>query len=179
MKNFGFTAYDRVAFLGTNGKMNEFSAAVGLTNLESLDEFVSLNRRNHKQYADELAELKGLSLLAYDEAERCNYQYVVLEIDESKTLIGRDQLMEILHQENVLARRYFYPGCHRMEPYNSLYPDAYLSLPETERLAERVLTLPTGQQINSQVIRSVCNIIRTVLANADEVCKLIEEKSAA
>jgi len=179
IKNFGFTTYDRVVYLGTNGKMNEVSAAVGLTNLESLDDFISINRRNFTQYADELAGLEGISLLAYDDAERGNYQYVVLEMDESKTLVTRDQLMDILHKENVLARRYFYPGCHRMEPYASLYPSAHLLLTETERVADRVLTLPTGQTITPEIIRTVCNVIRIALAKADEICKLMEEKSAA
>ena len=43
--------------------------------------------------------------------------------------------MKILHAENVIARRYFYPGCHRMEPYKSLFPNAGLVLPETEKIA--------------------------------------------
>ena len=119
MKNFGFTNYDSVNYIGTNGKMNEISAAMGLTNLESMDDFVSVNRRNYKQYEAELTGLEGVSLLTYDEDEKCNYQYVVLEIDEARTIVTRDELMEILHKENVLARRYFYPGCHRMEPYRS------------------------------------------------------------
>ncbi len=41
-------------------------------------------------------------------------------------------LVRVLHAENVLARRYFYPGCHEMEPYRSYFPHAGLVLPETE-----------------------------------------------
>src|SRR6185369_16835713 len=121
MRNFGFTSYDRVDSLGINGKMNEVSAAMGLTNLDSMDEFIGINRRHYKQYEDHLAPFAGISFLPYDDNERSNYQYVVLEIDESKTGVTRDELLQILHAENVLARRYFYPGCHKMEPYKSLY----------------------------------------------------------
>jgi dTDP-4-amino-4,6-dideoxygalactose transaminase len=103
----------------------------------------------------------------------------VMEIDELQTGVKRDQLMQILHAENVLARRYFYPGCHRMEPYKSLYPDPLLSLPETEFVASRVLTLPTGQAITADIIRGVCAIIGTVLANATEVRKRLEERQPA
>lgn len=179
MKNFGFTNYDRADYIGVNGKMNEVSAAMGLTNLESMADFIKLNRSHYKQYKDELAGLEGLNLQTYDEGERSNYQYVVLEIDERKTVVTRDQLMEILHAENVLARRYFYPGCHRMEPYKSIYPDAHLLLPETERVAAQVLTLPTGQAVTPEIIRAVCNIIRIALENGGEICKLFEEKPAA
>jgi len=163
MKNFGFTFYDRTDYIGTNGKMNEVSAALGLTNLESMEDFIVVNRRNYKQYSEELSGLEGVSLLAYDEGERCNYQYVVLEIDDSKTIVTRDQLMEIMHKENVLARRYFYPGCHRMEPYRSYFPQAGLLLPETERLTNRVLCLPTGTGVNEDQISTICGILRMVV----------------
>jgi dTDP-4-amino-4,6-dideoxygalactose transaminase len=169
MKNFGFTDYDRVDYLGVNGKMNEISAAMGLTALESLDDFVQINKENYRTYRIELAGLPGLRILAYDEKEKCNYQYVVLEVDEVTTNIDRDQLVEILHAENVLARRYFYPGCHRMEPYRSHFPHAGLVLPNTERLTKRVFSLPTGTAIGNEDIKGVCQILRFLLENAPEV----------
>ena len=84
MKNFGFTYYDRTDFIGTNGKMNEISAAMGLTNLDSVDDFIAINRNNYLQYAEELAGLEGVTLLTYDEKEKSNYQYIVLEIIKRK-----------------------------------------------------------------------------------------------
>ena len=96
MKNFGFSGYDNVIYIGTNGKMNEFSALMGVTNLESLDEFISVNRENYESYKRELRELPGVSLIEYDQREKCNYQYIVLEIDESITGVTRDQLVDIL-----------------------------------------------------------------------------------
>jgi len=80
-----------------------------------------------------------------------------------------------LHKENVLARRYFWPGCHRLEPYSSLYPKAYLSLPHTERVAAQIMTLPTGQTITPEIIRVVCDIIRTAFEQATEIRKVLEE----
>lgn len=179
MRNFGFTSYDQTNAIGVNGKLNEVSAAMGLTNLESMDEFIAINRQHYKQYEDELAGLAGISLLHYDESERSNYQYVVLEIDEATTGVSRDQLMQILHAERVLVRRYFYPGCHRMEPYRTLYANKQMSLPHTESVAARVLTLPTGQTLKPDMIRRLCEIIRTVLDNATEVRKLLEERLPA
>ena len=144
MKNFGFAGYDNVIYVGTNGKMSEVSAAMGLTGLESLDEFIAANRRNYAAYRAGLQDMPGIQLIAYDEAERCNYQYVIVEVDEATAGISRDDLVRVLHAENVLARRYFYPGCHQMEPYRSYFPHAGLLLPETERLTQRVMSLPTG-----------------------------------
>lgn len=161
MKNFGFSGkHDEVIYVGTNGKMSEFSALTGLTNLESIDTFIAVNYENYEVYREELSDLPGVTLISYNQQEKCNYQYVVLEIDERITGVSRDRLVEILRAENVLARRYFYPGCHRMEPYRSYFPNAGLVLPETERLAQRVLSLPTGTAVGREEIRKICQIIR-------------------
>lgn len=169
MKNFGITYYDQVEYVGTNGKMNEMSAAMGLTNIESMDEFIAVNRRNHGEYQRELGGLPGVRFMTYDEAERCNYQYVILEIDEDAAGLSRDALQQVLWAERVLARRYFYPGCHRVEPYRTYFPDAGLRLPETERLTRRVLALPTGTAVGPEEIGTICRIIRLAMAHGGRV----------
>jgi dTDP-4-amino-4,6-dideoxygalactose transaminase len=165
MQNFGFVNYDKVIYLGTNGKMSEVSAAMGLTSLESIEEFIGVNRRNYETYREGLAGLPGVTLFSVDEAERHNYQYVVVEIDEAQTGVSRDLLVEILHAENVIARRYFYPGCHRMEPYRSYFPHAGLLLPETESLCQRVLILPTGTAVSEEDVGEICKIVRFAVSN--------------
>jgi dTDP-4-amino-4,6-dideoxygalactose transaminase len=169
MKNFGFHGYDNVIYVGTNGKMSEVSAAMGLTGLESLDEFIQVNRRNFKQYQKELEGIPGLRMIAYDETEKCNYQYVILEVDEQVTHLNRDQLVQVLHAENVLARRYFYPACHHMEPYRSYFPHAKLVLPETEKLVQRVMSLPTGTAIDLEDITKIGRIIRTAIQYGPDI----------
>ena len=169
MRNFGFRGYDNVIYIGTNGKMTEVSAAMGLTSLESIEEFVSTNRRNYMTYRRELDGIPGVSVMTYNEGERTNYQYIVLEIDELTAKLTRDELVDVLTAENVLARRYFFPGCHRMEPYRSYFPHAALVLPETERLCHRVIVLPNGTGVGEPAISQICQIIRTAVANAPAV----------
>jgi len=169
MKNFGFSGYDNVVFIGTNGKMNEISAAMGLTSLESMETFVDRNLQNYKDYQRGLADISGVNLLTFNEDEKCNYQYIVVEIDEEVTRINRDDLMTVLIQENVMARRYFYPGCHQMEPYRSYFPNARLLLPETEKLVKRVLCLPTGNAVGSDEIMEICLVIRVAVQHGREI----------
>jgi dTDP-4-amino-4,6-dideoxygalactose transaminase len=169
MRNFGFAGYDEVVYLGTNGKMSEISAAMGLTSLESMDEFISVNRRNYELYRAALADVPGLRMIEYNQAERNNFQYIVLEKDRAATALERDDLLDILWAENVIARRYFYPGCHRMEPYRTLDPKAGLTLPVTEELAARVLLLPNGTAVDEKEIIEVCGVIRLVMAGAEAV----------
>jgi dTDP-4-amino-4,6-dideoxygalactose transaminase len=169
MKNFGFSGYDNVVCLGTNGKMAELAAAMGLTSLESMGDFVETNQNNYLRYQRELRELPGIDLIGFDANEKQNYQYVTVLVNEGKAGLSRDQLLQVLHAENVLARRYFYPGCHRMEPYRTLHPHAGSRLPITERTADSVLILPTGQAVGPEDIAQIAWIIRTALEKAGEV----------
>ncbi len=169
MCNFGFVGTDRVSYLGTNGKMSEVSAAMGLTSIESMEKFVAANQANYHVYHERLRAVPGLSLLRYDESERCNFQYIVCEVHPDECQLSRDQLVTLLTAENILARRYFWPGCHNMEPYRSYFPNAGLLLPHTEELAGRVLQLPTGASISALEVQRVCDIIERAMELGGEL----------
>lgn len=169
MKNFGFAGFDNVIYIGTNGKMTEMSAAMGLTSLESVDEFIAANRANHLLYQEQLSGLPGVRVLRYDEEEKNNYQYVVVEIDESAAGVSRDAIVRALHAEKVIARRYFYPGCHRMEPYRSFFPHAGMLLPQTERLCDAVMLLPNGTTVADADIRRITALVRLMIENGEEL----------
>ncbi len=164
MTNFGFSGYDNVIHLGTNGKMTEVCAAMGLANLEAIGDLVALNRSHYEAYRAALADVPGVALVQYNANERCNCQYIVAEIDPARSRVSRDALIQHLHANNVLARKYFWPGCHRMEPYRSLYPYAGMLLPETERLAPRIVVLPTGTGVTREEIGLICGLIKNAVA---------------
>lgn len=161
MRNFGFSGYDNVIHPGTNGKMIEVCAAMGLTNLDRHDEVVAINRRNHEVYATALAKFPGISVLNYDPAELNSYHYIVIEVDKTCTAT-RDQIVTSLQAENVLARKYFWPGAHKMKPYRDLFPHAGLLLPNTVATAAGVIVLPTGPSLSNDAVTTVCRIITTV-----------------
>ncbi len=154
MQNFGFEGMDNVTYIGTNGKMTEICAAMGLTNLSQIDEFLEINRRNYEAYNNAINNIKGLSLIEFDKEEKCNRQYIVVEVVDDYPL-SRDELMTKLHKSNVRARRYFWPGCHRMEPYRSLQPNSGMMLSVTEEVAERLLVLPTGTCVDESKIKQI------------------------
>lgn len=159
MRNFGFAGADRVIYSGTNGKMIEMAAAMGLVNLDAINDFAKLNRRNYQLYSRQLNQIKDLSMLSYQEHEKNNYQYIVVEINADFP-ISRDDLVKVLHAENILARRYFWPGCHNMTPYREYQPNAGLLLPSTLEVAEKVIVLPTGTNIGEDEITVICEIFR-------------------
>jgi dTDP-4-amino-4,6-dideoxygalactose transaminase len=159
MRNFGFSGFDNVIHPGTNGKMPEINAAMGLVNLEALPDFVAANKRCYDEYVRAIAGIPGLSVLAYDEATAPNYQYVVLEIGPEFGA-SRDEVVAALHAENVLARKYFWPGCHGMKPYRDLQPHAKLMLPGTLVVAERVVVMPTGPSLPDGAVDFIGGLLR-------------------
>jgi len=176
MRNFGFVDYDKVIYVGTNGKMTEICAAMGLTSLEAMDDIIAINKRNYEAYRRGLSGLPGITVINHDTTERSNYQYVPAEVAPGAAPLTRDELIAVLHAENVLARRYFWPGCHQMEPYKSLQPNASLLLPETERGAPRIMVLPTGQAVNVEAVGQICDVIRTALESSSDVRAALARK---
>lgn len=167
LRNFGFAGTDLVVRYGTNAKMHEMSAAMGLVSLSHVAEYVAHNRSNYDAYRTQFADLPGLRLLELDETQQHNYQYIVVDVDATCAGLTRDELLRVLHAENVFVRRYFYPGCHRIEPYASHGEQP--SLPVTERLCDTVMLLPTGDSVTGDHIEIIGALFRRALLDPDAV----------
>lgn len=167
MRNFGFSGYDQVSRLGTNGKMQEISAAMGLCLLDELDRLLDTNRRNYRAYHEAFQSVRGISLLKLDRPEALNCQYIVGTLAPDTPPGLRDLLVEVLWSENLLARKYFHPGCHRAAPYAARAPAPVL--PVTDDLCQRVLVLPTGTAVEPEHIRQAAECIRFILEHAGEI----------
>ncbi|MFJ4100257.1 aminotransferase class I/II-fold pyridoxal phosphate-dependent enzyme [Amycolatopsis japonica] len=167
MRNLGLDDNRETVACGINGRMTEAAAAMGLTSLEAMEAFMEINRANHESYRDGLAGLPGVKVYEQADEERANHQYVVIEVDAATAGIHRDAVQAALTEQNVLARPYFHPGCHMIDPYRER-PDVHtpLPLPRTEALCERVLSLPTGTAVGPAEIAAVCEIIRDACAGA-------------
>ncbi|TCO44770.1 DegT/DnrJ/EryC1/StrS family aminotransferase [Actinocrispum wychmicini] len=155
--NFGRRADGGIGSVGTNAKMTEGSAAMGLTSLEALPESVAQNRVRYDMYRAALADIPGIEVHRYDERHRNNHQYLVVKVDAAVTGLHRDALLDLLVAENVMAQCYFSPGCHQLEPYVTESP---VSLPMTERLAGQVLALPTGPSVSGADVSAIADLIR-------------------
>jgi len=116
-----------------------------------------------------LHAIPGCRLLKYNESEENNFQYIVIEISERDFGLSRDQLVDILHAENIRARRYFYPGVHNMEPYRSHFPNAGLVLPSTNRVAAEVMSLPTGTAVDDGMVDQICQLLAFAAANSESI----------
>lgn len=165
IRNFGFTNVDEVGMIGTNAKMNEMSAAFGISSLEEVASIIEANRQTREAYAHHLDSLPGIRLHELGDGKLNNYQYVVARINERQAGVSRDRLLRMLQAENVLARRYFYPGCHRSKPYGS--PDKPCAdLPITDRIAAETLCLPTGRSVSKNDVAVISRLIHLEIESA-------------
>lgn len=139
----------------SNGRMSEAQAAIALMSLEDFTK----NRQNNEVlfnlYEKGLKSIPGISLVKPAGVTVSNYQYVVCEVDENEFGLSRDQLITVLKAENVLARRYFYPGAHRTIGYEN----HKTSLPVTEKLCSTCIQLPIGAMLDEGKVGKICNLI--------------------
>jgi dTDP-4-amino-4,6-dideoxygalactose transaminase len=180
MINFGFEAMDRVADVGLNGKMSEVCAAMGLASWTSLEEAMRANELNLHAYQRALQGIEGVRLLPAAASRPHNFQYVVLEYTPPEGAIDRDGLVDVLWAENVIARRYFHPGCHRAAPYDTPQRRATAPpLPHTEAATQRVIVLPTGPAIDPQACQQIGAVIRCAVEAGPRMAQQVERREPA
>ncbi len=162
-RNFGLQDRDTVSSVGTNAKLTEVAAAMGLVNLESIGDFIETNHANHDLYRAFLDEIPGVTVMPPPDQQDWNAHYVVIEVDRDAPT-PRDDLMEILEAENVIARRYFWPGCHRSEMFAQSSSHAASELPNTDHALATTLLLPNGPQLGEQTVETIARVISLAMA---------------
>jgi len=166
------SSYGRHAFVSipvnANGRFSEMQAAFTLLSLEDLPANCKANKLRQNLYVKLLQDVPGLHFICPHECEKNNFQYIVIEVDQSFGM-DRDELVKLLNSENILARRYFVPGMHRCLPYSAMFPFSVNTLPVTDALCRRVMQLPSGQMITESHIEQICELIRYVNKHALEL----------
>jgi dTDP-4-amino-4,6-dideoxygalactose transaminase len=161
VRNYGFDTEGVVGGLGINGKMHEICAAMALSNLPRYAELSEHNRRLLDSYAQALQGVPGIR--ADRVAHRPgNHHYAVFFADAGANL-SRDELLDVLEAENVRARKYFWPGCHRSPPYSL---QRQPPLPVTERILDSVFQLPTGMQLDEAGAAAIASCIVEAIRGA-------------
>jgi dTDP-4-amino-4,6-dideoxygalactose transaminase len=149
LRNFGMGKLYRHDMVGINAKMTEVSAAIGLVNLDHIDEFKLICKSNYMLYKHLINKLDGVKIYEYQDDKDFNYQYIPIMVDNVA------HIDDELNKVGILARRYFYPGLHNLPPFNT----QYWPMPNTDEVCKKVLCLPTGIHIAPDDIRNVVSII--------------------
>lgn len=153
--NFGFTGNDTIGYIGTNARMNEFEAAMGICNLRHIDAEIAKRKAAADRYTERLSNVKGIRLIKPQAGVEYNYAYYPVIFDGYK--MDREEVLQELAKHDVIARRYFYPSVDSAECYNGKYPAE--NTPLSHYYAQRVLTLPLYADLSVEDADRICDII--------------------
>lgn len=157
LKNFGIKNETVVDGVGSNAKMNEFQAAMGLCNLRHVDEEIQKRERVVERYRENLQGIEGIKLSPVQKNVESNYAYFPIVIDEKVFGATRNEIYEELKIHDIFARKYFYPLTNTFDCFHGKY-DAE-STPVALRIAKRVLTLPLYADLSLEEVDKICEII--------------------
>jgi dTDP-4-amino-4,6-dideoxygalactose transaminase len=160
LKNFGYVDELTVVAPGINGKMNEFNAALGLLQLKYIDQAIADRQRIDAIYREQLDGIPGVRFLPAVEVHTANYAYFPILIGAEYPLT-RDALNDRLKENNIYARRYFYPLISNFSMYRGLPSAKQENLPIATETALQVLCLPIYPALNEQEQQRITRLIRS------------------
>ena len=154
---FGMYEKDCTEILGTNAKMTEFSAAMGLCNLRHVSEYIARRRDAAMRYRERLCRRDGLVLCGEQRGVVSNYAYMPVQVDPAKFGHDRDELAGYLAKREIYVRKYFYP-------LTSSFPLCQRNFtiqetPVADKISERILCLPLYSDLEIQDVDRICDAI--------------------
>ncbi len=158
LKNFGFVNETTVVAAGINGKMNELQAAYGLLQLQHIDKALAERGRLHSRYQRLLSGIPGISLLSVPDDVTWNHAYYPIMVNEEFG-VSRDALYELLKDNHIMARRYFYPLISTFYMYRFAESANKVNLPVAHQLAEKVICLPLYPGLEEEVQNKIAELI--------------------
>jgi dTDP-4-amino-4,6-dideoxygalactose transaminase len=164
-RGFGFRLQDQTDHFGVNAKLNEVHAAMALASLDGVAEQVDRNRRLYERYVEQLAPISGVHLLEFDVSQRPGFKNIVLRLEDDWPL-NRARTLDLLNAEGALARAYYSPPLHTK---HSSYRTVTATLPVTEAIADRLLVLPSGYQVNPEDVEVISSVLSLVESHGDAI----------
>ena len=158
LRNFGLKNSEDIVIDGTNSKMSEFQAAMGLCNLKYLDENILKRKKACETYDSVLKDIEGLKINIGQAKVKANYAYYPLFVDKKVFDMGVDELMDILADNNIFPRKYFYPIISEFSYYKKDHD--FRKTPIAKNIADDICTLPLYSELDEETILGICDIIK-------------------
>ncbi len=154
---------------GLNARMAEFNALVALRSLNSLEDNIARRLDLVRLYAERLGEMPGITFQSVHPEDRSTYKDVSVRIDEGSFGLSRDELATALKAENIDSRKYHDPPVHTHKPYRYLFPRSRKSLPMTDQLAPRCLSLPIWSHMDRDTVTGIADAIERLHIHSTHV----------
>ena len=154
-RNFGISGEELVCF-GSNAKMNEFQSAMGICNLRHIDEEIKSRQAAFDRYVQRLGNVEGLMLLPIHQGIKQNYAYFPVLVNKEKFGMDRDELCKKLSNEDIIARKYFYPLVSENKEFDNCSAS---ETPKAMAFSRNVVCLPLFAHLDLSDVDRICNII--------------------
>lgn len=159
LKNFGFADEVTVVAPGINSKMDEIRSAYGLLNLKQVDQAIAKRKHVAELYRETLKNIPGIRFLNDIRGVHHNYSYFPIFITEKEYGMSRDALYDKLKNQNIFARRYFYPLISNFPVYRGLESARPENLPVASKLADQVLCLPMYADLTDEDVERILKVV--------------------
>ena len=159
LKNFGIHDEVTVVGPGINSKMDEMRSAYGLLNLRQVDAAIEARHQVAIKYREALRDVEGITFFDDMSGVKHNYSYFPIFIDSKKFGMTRDELYYKYREQNILARRYFYPLISEFSTYHHLPSSTKENLPNAHKMADSVLCLPMHHALTDEDIQRILDLI--------------------
>ena len=157
LRQFGMQGQTAVPLVGTNAKMTEIHAAMGLCNLRHIDEEIEKRKAVYNRYLNNLNGVCGIKLLSIKPGVKHNYAYFPVVFSSYK--YSRDEVYARLAERKIFARKYFYPLTNEFECYRD-FPTANVSrTPIAKEISDKVLCMPMYADLQLEDVDRICDII--------------------
>ena len=160
LRNFGIVDETTVSEIGSNSKMNEMQAAIGLLQLKKIDEYISSRKKIAEIYDKGLEAVNGVDVLSKRKNSSFSYGYYPIFINKDQYGMSRDHLYSLLKESGIFSRRYFFPLVSNFQPYRDLPSSPKSNLPIANRLADSVLCLPIYSSLEHDIVKKIIKIIK-------------------
>lgn len=160
-RNYGAGRDYDCQYIGLNGKMSEFHAAIALEGIPYLEEFVNKRNKLASLYRDRLGEIKGISFQHIPKYCVSTYKDFAVVIDKKAFGMDRDELAYYLEKDKIFPKKYFSPPLHRMKAYSEIKHRAE-RLKNTEFLSSNILCLPIFSHMSVDTLEKICYAISRI-----------------
>lgn len=154
LRNFGIRSEELVVSVGSNAKMNEFQAAMGLCNLRHIDGWIEKRKEVMEAYHEYLDGRSGIWMNHYHSDVKPNYAYLPVLFDNREI---RDGMYDMLREHHIFSRKYFYPITADAACFRNKYRGVFLE--RARDASERVLALPIYDELAKEDVRYICDLI--------------------
>lgn len=158
LKNFGIQDSETVDAVGSNAKMNEFQAAMGICNLRNVQHGIKKREKIYYLYKELLDSIPGIQINKIQVNVDSNYAYFPIIVDPKKFGTTRNILAEYLMKNGIYPRKYFYPLTSAFECYQGKFD--IFATPVALNLSKRVLTLPIYEDLALEDVEQICYLIK-------------------